>query len=162
VRDIDLTRWIGISMLLTFAVLYGAGHLLVLSLSGLRGRVGVAWRYGLANIARRGRESAVQIVAFGLGLTVLLLLAVVRTTLLQEWRASLPPGAPNHFFINIRPEERAPLEKFFVDRQISAPELFPMIRARLIEVNGKKATDIPGLDDRGRGFAEREQNLTLN
>lgn len=160
VRDIDLTRWIGISMLLTFAVLYGAGHLLVLSLSGLRGRVGVAWRYGLANIARRGRESAVQIVAFGLGLTVLLLLVVVRTTLIQEWRASLPPGAPNHFFINIRPEERAPIGKFFADRQIPAPELFPMIRARLIEVNGNKASALPGLGDRGRGFAEREQNLT--
>ena len=160
VRDIDLTRWIGIGMLLTFAVLYGAGLLLVLSLSGLRGRVGVAWRYGLANIARRGRESAVQIVAFGLGLTVLLLLAVVRTTLLQEWRASLPAGAPNHFFINIRPEERAPIQQFFVARQLSAPELYPMIRARLIEVNGKKAAELPGLDDRGRGFAEREQNLT--
>ncbi len=32
----------------------------------LRGSVGVAWRYGLANIARRGRDSVVQIVAFGL------------------------------------------------------------------------------------------------
>ena len=37
-----------------------------------RGAVGVAWRYGLANVARRGRDSIVQIVAFGLGLTVLL------------------------------------------------------------------------------------------
>ncbi|MGH8265466.1 MAG: ABC transporter permease [Steroidobacteraceae bacterium] len=160
VRDVDLTKWIGISMLITFAVLYGAGHLLVLTLSGLRGRVGVAWRYGLANIARRGRESSVQIVAFGLGLTVLLLLAVVRTTLLQEWRASLPAGAPNHFFINIRQDERETLQRFFTDRQVPAPELFPMIRARLIEVNGRKAADLPGLDDRGRGFAEREQNLT--
>jgi putative ABC transport system permease protein len=160
VRDVNLTRWIGISMALTFAVLYGAGYLLVLMLSGLRGRVGVAWRYGLANIARRGRESAVQIVAFGLGLTVLLLLAVVRTTLLQEWRASLPPRAPNHFFINIRPEERGPLQRFFIERSIAAPELFPMIRGRLVEVNGRKAAELPGLEDRGRGFAEREQNLT--
>jgi len=160
VRDLELTRWIAVSMLGTFVVLYGAGHLLVLSLSRLRSRVGVAWRYGLANIARRGRESSVQIVAFGLGLTVLLLLAVVRTTLVQEWRASLPADAPNHFFINIRPDERASIEAFFTDRKIPAPALFPMIRARLIEVNGRKATDLPGLDDRGRGFAEREQNLT--
>lgn len=160
VRDAELTRWIAISMLLTFAVLYGAGHLLVLTLSGLRGRVGVAWRYGLANIARRGSESAVQIVAFGLGLTVLLLLAVVRTTLLQEWRASLPAGAPNHFFINIRPEERVPIQSFFANRAIPGPELFPMIRARLIEVNGRKVAELPGLEDRGRRFAEREQNLT--
>jgi len=35
-----------------------------------------------------------------------------------------------------------------------------MIRARLIEVNGRSVTDLPGLEDRGRRFAEREQNLT--
>ena len=42
----------------------------------MRSGVGVAWRYGLANIARRGRDSIVQIVAFGLGFMVLLLLAL--------------------------------------------------------------------------------------
>ena len=37
----------------------------------MKGGVGIAWRYGLANVARRGRDSAVQVVAFGLGLTAL-------------------------------------------------------------------------------------------
>jgi putative ABC transport system permease protein len=45
---------------------------LVNLLKGLRQRVGVAWRFGLANIARRPAGSVVQIVAFGLGIMVLL------------------------------------------------------------------------------------------
>ncbi len=49
-------------------VLMLAGWLLVRALSGLRGSVGVSWRYGMANIARRGRDSVIQIVAFGLGI----------------------------------------------------------------------------------------------
>ena len=53
-----------------------AGRLLVLALQRVRGGVGVAWRYGIANVARRGRESSVQVVAFGIGLMVLLLLDV--------------------------------------------------------------------------------------
>ncbi len=62
---------------------------LVKSLNLLRGRVGVAWRFGLANIARRGPGSAVQVVALGLGLMALLILTLVRTDLLTNWRASL-------------------------------------------------------------------------
>ena len=70
--------------------------------------MGVAWRYGLANVSRRGGASVVQIVAFGLGLMMLLLLAVVRGDLLADWRRSLPANVPNNFLINIQPDERQP------------------------------------------------------
>ena len=56
--------------------LYAVGRGLVSVIGRSRGGVGIAWRYGLANVARRGRDSAVQVVAFGLGLTVLLLLTL--------------------------------------------------------------------------------------
>src|SRR5688572_30227985 len=97
VRDAELLMHVFGGTLVTFAVLMLAGWLLVRALNGLRGNVGISWRYGMANIARRGRDSVVQIVAFGLGLMVLLLLAVVRDNLMQEWRASLPQDAPNYF-----------------------------------------------------------------
>ena len=89
-----------------------AGYGLVRLTSRLRGGVGVAWRYGLANVSRRGTGSVVQIVAFGLGLMVLLLLAVVRGDLLADWRRSLPNDVPNNFLVNIRPEQRQALQEF--------------------------------------------------
>ena len=84
-------------IVLIAGALYLVGRGLVAMMGRFRSGVGVAWRYGLANVARRGRASAVQVVAFGLGLTVLLLLTLVRTDLLDGWRRTLDQDAPNHF-----------------------------------------------------------------
>ena len=160
VQDLELVLWVALGTAATLALLLLAGWLLVRSLTRLRGAVGVAWRYGLANIARRGRESIVQVVAFGLGLMVLLLLAVVRNDLLEDWRASLPANAPNQFLVNIRPDDRTAVQDFFAARGAERPRMFPMIRARLTQINGKAISELKFNTDRGEGFAEREQNLT--
>ena len=160
VRDGVLVLGVAAGMTGTLVALLGAGWLLVKSLARFRGGVGVAWRYGLANIARRGRESIVQVVAFGLGLMVLLLLAVVRTDLLEDWRASLPDNVPNHFLINIRPDEQQAVRDFFMSRGVEAPKLFPMIRARLLSVNGRSTAELSFASGRAQNFAEREQNLS--
>lgn len=160
VRDARLVSFVATGIALTLAVLYGAGMLLVRAAGRLRGAVGIAWRYGLANLARRGRESVVQVVAFGLGLMVLLLLAVVRDDLLETWRASLPAETPNYFLINIREDEAAALADFIAARGLPRPELFPMIRARLTAINGRPVEELELRADRARGFAEREQNLS--
>ena len=88
-------------------------------------RVGVAWRYGVANLARRGRESVVQVVAFGLGLMVLLLLAVVRGDLLKDWRASLPADTPNFFMINIPAAETGAFARFMEERGAAGAAAVP-------------------------------------
>ena len=77
-----------------------------------------------------------QIVAFGLGLMVLLLLALVRNDLLREWQASLPADAPNYFMINIRPDEGDAVRAFFAERGLPPTQLVPMVRARLSAING--------------------------
>jgi putative ABC transport system permease protein len=159
-RDPKLLTYVLVATLATFAALIGAGWVLVRSLARFRGSVGVAWRYGMANIARRGRDSIIQIVAFGLGLMVLLLLALVRNDLMQEWRASLPANAPNHFMINIRPEQTDAIREFFVERDIAAPELVPMVRARLTAINGLDAASQPVPNERVKDSMEREANLT--
>src|SRR5690606_3802886 len=103
-----------------------------------------------------GRDSVVQIIAFGLGLMVLLLLAVVRNDLMQEWRASLPDDAPNYFMINIRADQAEPIRAYFEEHQVPPPELVPMVRARLVAINGVDASDARLPTDRGREFVERE------
>ena len=160
VRDTELVLNLFLGMLGAGLALAGSGWGLVRLTRRLRGGVGIAWRYGLANVSRRGTESVVQIVAFGLGLMVLLLLAVVRGDLLKEWRRSLPVDAPNNFLVNIRPDERAPLLAYLRDHGLGQPALFPMVRARITQINGVAADQLHDLDDRGRGFLDREQNLT--
>ncbi len=141
-------------------VFFAAGLALVRVAALLRGSAGVAWRYGIANLARRRLASAMQIVAFGLGLTVLLLLLVVRRDLLGEWHRSLPANAPNHFLINIQPAEVAGVVSFFTAHGVASPVLYPWVRARLTDVNGTPVERLKLTGDRARGFAEREQNLS--
>ena len=160
VRDARLVAYVAAGIGGTLAVLYGAGYLLVRLAGRLRGAVGVAWRYGVANLARRGRESVVQVVAFGLGLMVLLLLAVVRGDLLETWRASLPADTPNYFMINIPDAETRDFARFIEERGQPAPRLFPMIRARMSAINGKPIEEIKPATEHGQAFAEREQNLS--
>jgi putative ABC transport system permease protein len=160
VRDPKLLGYVAVATFATFVVLIAAGWVLVKSLGTLRGSVGVSWRYGMANIARRGRDSVIQIVAFGLGLMVLLLLAVVRNDLMHQWRASLPQNAPNYFMINIRPDQTAAVGEFFAKRTVPPPQLVPMIRARLTQINGTPVAQLKMSNERGRDFLEREANLT--
>ena len=160
VRDTKLVFFVAMGTIATILVLASAGWLLVRSLKGVRGRVGVSWRYGVANIARRGRESIVQLVAFGLGIMVLLLLLVVRNDVLNDWRKSLPPNAPNQFLVNISPDRAAAVKQFFVDHGFTAPELVPMMRARLVKINDTPSQDLKPKNDQGRGFLDREANLS--
>ena len=122
-RDTQLVLTIFSGAAATFLALGATGWLLVNSLQGFRGAAGVAWRYGLANMARRGRESVVQVVAFGLGLMVLLLLSTVRTELMDTWRQSLPDNAPNQFLINIQPHEVEPMGDFFARKRPRSPRI---------------------------------------
>jgi putative ABC transport system permease protein len=160
VRDAELVFSLLAGVLGVGAVLTLAGFGLVRLTGRLRGGVGIAWRYGLANVSRRGGDSVVQIVAFGLGLMVLLLLAVVRGDLLADWRRSLPSDVPNNFLINIRPEERQSLQQFLQSHGMGEPQMFPMVRARITAINSKPSESLKLKGDSGRGFLEREQNLT--
>jgi putative ABC transport system permease protein len=160
VRDTELVVGVLGGVFGVGLALAGAGYGLVRLTGRLRGGVGVAWRYGLANVSRRGGASVVQIVAFGLGLMMLLLLAVVRGDLLTDWRRSLPSDVPNNFLVNIGPEERAPLEEFLKSHGFGEPTMYPMVRARMTAINGVPSESIHLEGDRARGFLEREQNLT--
>jgi len=148
-------------ILVIAAALYLVGRGLVAMIGRFRSGVGVAWRYGLANVARRGRDSAVQVVAFGLGITVLLLLTLVRTDLLEGWRQTLDSKAPNHFLINIQPHEVGEVGDLFEKHGVARPTFTPLVRARMTTINGEsvKEREYPNRD--GQWLANREANLSF-
>ncbi len=141
-------------------VVAAAGWLLVKLTTRFRGGVGVSWRYGLANLGRRRTESVVQLTAFALGIMMLLVLTVVRNDLLSDWRRSLPPDTPNFFFVNIPADEHQQFAQFLEARGAEQVRVRPMVRARMTHINGKPVEDIKFATPRGRGFADRDQNIT--
>ena len=140
-------------------VLTLAGGLLVALAGRLRGRVGVAWRFGVANLSRRRAESVVQLVAFGTGIMVLLLLSILRTDLNSDWQRTLPQNLPNYFFVNIPPQVRTEFMSFLQAQGARTTRLLPMIRGRLVAINGQPVEESHGASG-AENFATREQNLT--
>jgi len=121
---------------------------------------GVSWRFGLANLRRRALASSLQIGALALGLMALLLLTVVRGDLMQNWRASLPPDAPNQFLVNVLPDQVNDA-RAMVDAALATTTAFrPMVRGRLVEMNGAAMDTARYGDTRARRLAEREFNLS--
>lgn len=158
--DLKLTATVLAGAVVTLLVLMLAAFALVRGLNLLRGQVGVAWRYGLANIARRAQGSVTQILAFGLGIMVLLLLSLVRSDLLAAWQSKLPADAPNQFVINVHPGQVRPLQDFFAARGLKEAHLHPMVRGRLIARNELPISAADYSNDRARRLVEREFNLS--
>ena len=119
-------------------------------------------RHVFANLSRHGRGNAVQIVALSLGGMSLLLLTLVRTELMQNWRERLPLDTPNRFIVNVQEDQRLPVQDFFKQQNLSAPNLFPMVRARLIGINERAIKSDDFADSRARALVERETNLSWN
>lgn len=141
--------------------LFALAGLGVLYLASRLGRhASFAWRYGLANLRRRGRANTVQIVSLALGLTAILLLTFTRGDLLQAWQARTPPDAPNRFVLNIQPEQRQEVLAFFRSRGLPSPELYPMVRGRLLAINDRPVRAEDYVEERTRALVEREFNLS--
>src|SRR5579863_800850 len=157
---VSLSAWFVAGLGAAVLVLALAGAALVSLAARVRGNAGAAWRYGVANLARRRSEGVAQIVAFGLGLMLLLALAILRNDLITDWRASLPADVPNYFFINIPTDQREDFQRELQSQGARLERMLPMIRGRLTTINGRAVSAMHFAGERGRGFADREQNLT--
>jgi putative ABC transport system permease protein len=122
----------------------------------------IALRYGLANLRRHARGNAVQVASLALGLTAVLLLTFTRNDLVDAWRRSAPPDAPNRFLLGVQPDQLAEVKAFFARRNIAVPDLNPMVRGRLTAVNGKKVSESDFEEERARRLVEREFNLSFS
>jgi len=111
-------------------------------------------------LRRHVRANAVQTAALALGLAALLLLTFTRNDLVDAWRRSAPPDAPNRFLIGVQPDQLAPMKTFLKKEGIEVPELYPMVRARLVAVNGAPVRETDYADERARRLVEREFNLS--
>lgn len=160
-QDLKLGLYIVTGFISAIAIFGSLGWLLIRLLSSLRHQAGGAWRYGLASIRRRAVSSVLQAVALGLGLMALLVLTLIQDDLIDDWHTSLPPDAPNHFLVNIQADQLQPLQEFFQQHALEPPKMHPMVRGRLIKINGKEVSAEDYANDlHAERHIRREFNLT--
>ena len=118
------------------------------------------WRFGLANLKRHAVNSVVQIIALGLGIMALLVLTLVQGDLLDGWRNKLPLDAPNRFVVGIQSNQADDVQRFAHERGLDDFALYPMVRGRLVSINGNAIRSANFTDVRTKRLVDREFNLS--
>ena len=111
-------------------------------------------------LSARPVYAVVQTSALAVGLLALMLLVLLRTDLISSWRKATPPDAPNRFVINVQPEQGTAFQQALRDGGVKKFDWYPMIRGRLVAVNGKPVTPDDFEDERAKRLVDREFNLS--
>lgn len=113
-------------------------------------------------ISARPAYTVVQVSALAVGLLALVLLVLLRTDLISSWRRATPPDAPNRFVINIMPEQGEGFRRALNDAGVSRFDWYPMIRGRLVTINGRPVVPESFAEDRAKRLVDREFNLSFS
>jgi putative ABC transport system permease protein len=111
-------------------------------------------------IAARPAYTVVQVSSLAVGLLALVLLVLLRTDLIAGWRQATPADAPNRFVINVQPEQGEAFQQALKSAGVTGYDWYPMIRGRLVAVNGRDVKPEDYAEDRARRLLDREFNLS--
>lgn len=94
-------------------------------------------RLAVANLHRPGAPTASVILSLGLGLTVLVAIALIEANLSRQLKEQIPEIAPSYFFIDIQPHQ----VDGFIETVESVPgitkmERTPLVRGRIVKIAG--------------------------
>jgi len=154
---------VGILMLglLLIALVVVALHRLVLEVVQTiwvpKMEAGSALKLTLQRVTRQRSESLTQLTVFTVAIFLFAVLLLTRTGLIDEWKSQLPDNAPNHFLINISPNELESIESLLTELSIDSSALYPMARGRLTHINGM---DVKVAVTKDVGALNRELNLS--
>jgi len=111
-------------------------------------------------VTARPAYAVLQVSALAVGLLALVLLVLLRTDLIGSWRRATPPDAPDRFVINIQPDQTAAFRQALAQAGVQRYDWYPMIRGRLVALNGQPVQAQTFEGDRAQRLVEREFNLS--
>ena len=158
-RDWKLAAWVGLS----FGAAVAVFALLAWGILKLLGRIApknFALRFALTMQTRRSGFAVMQITALGIALMALLMILLLRQDLLSTWRGNIPADAPNRFMINVQEDQKQGIAQTLLAAGLAKPDFYPMVRGRLIDINGRNITPNDYAEDNARRLVDREFNLS--
>ena len=153
--------YLSMAILLGFAITalasIGVG-LVLLRLGKTYGHwMGSIWRLALSNLWRRKKPSLIQMVGFSGAIALLMIMTVVRTSLVDEWRWQLAEDAPNHFLVNVAAYELEGVKNLVDQRELETAGWYSMVRGRITHLNNQLPSEVA---KDGHESLRRELNLS--
>lgn len=159
-QDVKLTVIIIGAGSLTLLVLALLIFLALVLFKKILPRLSLSWRFGLQELVRKPQVSIGQILAFSITLMAMLLSFTVRNNLLTDWQAQLPENTPNHFALNVFPEQLPQLQQDLKRQNIPSGNFYPIVRGRLVAINDTPVQKIVSKDSQGERAIHRDLSLT--
>jgi len=134
--DRGVAAWYVAGAVAAFAVFRVAGELIVAGARRIGRPRGIVLRLALGNLHRPNAPTARVVLSLGIGLTVLVAVALVQASLSDEIETTVAAGAPAYFFLDIQPDQ---LDGFAALVQATPGARFsqvPMLRGRIAAING--------------------------
>lgn len=159
-QDFNMTFTIvgvGLLMLLVLGLLMNG---LLVFMAKLLPSLPLVWRFALQGLVKNNRASISQLLAFSITLVAMILSFSVRTDLIEDWQQAMPTNAPNHFALNIFPEQHAGFQQELTQQHISGSQFYPVVRGRLVSINNTPVQQVVSKDSQGDNATHRELSLT--
>ncbi len=97
----------------------------------------VSLKVSIKNITQTKSITPITVMSLGLGVTLLLTLALVGTNFQREIAKSIPDIAPDYFFVGIQKGEREKFEQGILNMDKDAKiEIVPMVSSGIVKING--------------------------
>ena len=158
-RDWKLALWVGLSFAAAVLVFSLCARLLLWLLSKIQTNR-FAPQFTITAMGRRAGFAVMQITALGIAIMAILMILLLRQDLLSAWQSNIPPDAPNRFMINIQGDQKVSIANALEIGGVSKPEFYPMVRGRLIEINGREITPTEFTEENAKRLVDREFNLS--
>ena len=109
----------------------------VFLLKSLKNMSNISLKVSVKNITQTKGITPITIMSLGLGVTLLLTLALIGTNFKREIAKSLPEIAPDYFFIGIQNSDRDLFESAIIEMDSNAKlEIVPLVVAGIVKING--------------------------
>lgn len=159
-QDIKMTATLIGGGLLTILIAGSLIYLILIQSRKLLPKMNLSWRFGLQGLLRTPKTTAYQILAFSITLLAMILSFTVRNNLLDDWQKQLPDNAPNHFVLNVFPQQVDSFKQYLQQKNNTETYFYPVVRGRLVKINDVAVQQIVSKDSQGERATHRDLSLT--
>jgi putative ABC transport system permease protein len=142
-----LNYWFSQNLTMTLIIIVG-GFIILLALLFIlqfllfsadklmpKAKLSMSLRFAWQQINRDRYRTSIQVLAFSLTLMVMLIIAIVRNDLLQDWQKNLPQDSANFFAMNIQGYQIDQYQQDLEAAGFVISAAFPMVPGRLTVIN---------------------------
>ncbi|NOQ35971.1 MAG: FtsX-like permease family protein [Methylococcaceae bacterium] len=161
-NDLKMTATLLGGGLITLIIMGSIIYALLIQARPLLPKLSLSWRLGLQGLLRTPKTTVSQILAFTMTLVAMILSFVVSSDLIRDWQQQLPDNAPNHFALNIFPEQIETFKDDLKQENIQLNQLYPVVKGRLVEINDTPVQQIVSKESQGQRATHRDLSLTFS